>query len=186
MAPLVLTWRPRFRAEPSDDQLTLGIDDVLLELNGEEVIACPVPIGWLERRRKRQFSEAMLAVSEFHRSFALPMASRPTPAILPELAQLRIDLLVEEVGEFIQASRESDLVALADALGDIVYVVYGAAVTYGIDLDAVVREVHRSNMSKLDEYGRPIYREDGKILKSHRYFKPNIAAVLWEQQTLPF
>jgi predicted HAD superfamily Cof-like phosphohydrolase len=70
------------------------------------------------------------------------------------------------------------LIGIADALADIVYVVYGAALTYGIDLDAVLREVHRSNMSKLDSDGKPVLRADGKVLKSDRYVRPDIAAAL--------
>ena len=71
-----------------------------------------------------------------------------------------------------------DLVGIADALADIVYVAYGTALTYGIDLDAVLHEVHRSNMSKLGSDGKPLIREDGKVLKSERYFPPDIESVL--------
>ena len=96
-----------------------------------------------------------------------------------------MDLLVEETGEFADASAKSDIVGIADALADIVYVAYGAAVTYGIDLDAALREVHRSNMSKLDEQGRPVYREDGKVLKSARYTPPDIRGILSRQSSAP-
>lgn len=133
-----------------------------------------------------RLSEAMLAVGRFHQAFGLPRASRPSADVPAGLAQLRVDLLVEEVGEFAEATADRDLVGLADALADIVYVAYGAAVTYGIDLDAALREVHRSNMSKLDEHGRPIHREDGKVLKSARYTPPDIASVLFYQPPLPF
>jgi predicted HAD superfamily Cof-like phosphohydrolase len=102
----------------------------------------------------------------------------PTPDIGEALAELRVALLEEEVSEFVTASEKGDLVAIADALADITYVVYGTALTYGIDLDAVLREVHRSNMSKLDRDGRPLIRDDGKVLKSERYFPPAIASVL--------
>lgn len=84
----------------------------------------------------------------------------------------------EEFGELIQAVAQRDLVAIADALADIVYVAYGTALTYGVDLDAVLHEVHRANMSKLDADGRPIRRADGKVLKSDRYSPPDVAAVL--------
>lgn len=86
------------------------------------------------------------------------------------LAGLRVALLEEEVGEFVAASQRSDLVGIADALADIVYVVYGTALTYGIDLNAVLREVHRSNMSKLGQDGKPMLRDDGKVIKSELYF----------------
>lgn len=118
------------------------------------------------------------AVAEFHQAFGRPVQRQPTADIDPALARLRVDLVQEEVGEFIAASEQGDLIGIADALADIVYVVYGTALTYGIDLDAVLREVHRSNMSKLDGDGKPVLRPDGKVLKSDRYFPPDIASVL--------
>jgi predicted HAD superfamily Cof-like phosphohydrolase len=118
------------------------------------------------------------AVAEFHMAFNLPMRQIPTTEIDHALARLRVALLEEEVGEFVAASEKGDLVGIADALADIVYVVYGTALTYGIDLDAVLREVHRSNMSKLGSDGKPLIREDGKVLKSGKHFPPDIASVL--------
>ncbi len=94
------------------------------------------------------------------------------------LARLQVALLEEEVGEFVAASERGDLIGVADALADIVYVAYGTALTYGIDLDAMLHEVHRSNMSKLGSDGKPLIREDGKVLKSERYFPPDIESVL--------
>ena len=130
-------------------------------------------------------SQALFMVAEFHAAFDLPAAHEPTTSIPADLRQLRVDLLVEEVREFADASAAKDIVGIADALADILYVTYGAALTYGIDLDAVVREVHRSNMSKLDEHGRPIRREDGKVLKSALYSKPDVVTVLKGQLPLP-
>jgi predicted HAD superfamily Cof-like phosphohydrolase len=125
------------------------------------------------------------AVAAFHLAFDLPRRVTPSIADAPEgLVQLRIALLQEEVAEFQEAAEKRDLVGAADALADIVYVAYGAAVTFGIDLDAVVAEVHRANMSKLDEHGRPVMRPDGKVCKSDRYRPPDIAAVL-AAQALP-
>jgi predicted HAD superfamily Cof-like phosphohydrolase len=121
------------------------------------------------------------AVAEFHTAFRLPMRDLPSADVDPELARLRIALLEEETGEFVTAVEKSDLTGIADALADIVYVAYGTALTYGIDLDAVLREVHRSNMSKLDGDGRPLFRDDGKVLKSERYSPPDIQAVLGRQ-----
>lgn len=118
------------------------------------------------------------AVAEFHESFNLPMRRFPTAEIGDDLAKLRIALLEEEVGEFITASEKGDLIGIADALADIAYVVYGTALTYGIDLDSVLQEVHRSNMSKLGADGKPLLREDGKVIKSERYFPPDIASSL--------
>jgi predicted HAD superfamily Cof-like phosphohydrolase len=121
------------------------------------------------------------AVAAFHAAFGLSRSERPTADIPARIAALRVRLLVEEVEEFAAASEAGDLVGIADALADIVYVAYGSAVTYGIDLDAVLAEVHRSNMSKLDADGRALLREDGKVLKSERYTPPNIADVLRAQ-----
>jgi predicted HAD superfamily Cof-like phosphohydrolase len=124
------------------------------------------------------------AVAEFHGAFNLPMRQLPSTEIDYSLARLRVDLLEEEVGEFVTASEKEDLIGITDALADIVYVVYGTALTYGIDLDAALWEVHRSNMSKLGSDGTPLIRSDGKVLKSEHYFPPDIAAVLSRQAPL--
>lgn len=121
---------------------------------------------------------AAAALGQFHRAFNLPMRQLPGADIDHALARLRVALLEEEVGEFVAASERGDLIGVADALADIVYVAYGTALTYGIDLDAVLHEVHRSNMSKLGSDGKPLIRDDGKVLKSERYFPPDIESVL--------
>jgi predicted HAD superfamily Cof-like phosphohydrolase len=118
------------------------------------------------------------AVADFHRAFGLPIQQLPDADIDPGLAQLRMDLVAEEVDELMVASEKGDLVAIADALADITYVVYGTALTYGIDLNSVLREVHRSNMSKLGADGKPLIRQDGKVLKSDRYRPPDIAPIV--------
>jgi predicted HAD superfamily Cof-like phosphohydrolase len=123
------------------------------------------------------------AVTEFHTAFSLPMQRSPSAEIDDALVSLRVDLLEEEVAEFVTASGKRDLVGIADALADILYVVYGTALTYGIDLGPVISEVHRSNMSKLDSDGKPLIRDDGKVLKSEQYFPPDIASVLALQDT---
>ena len=136
-------------------------------------------------RRNGSFSDSSVvpidiaaAVAEFHEAFNLPMRLLPGTGIDHSLASLRVALLEEEVSEFVSASEKGDLVGIADALADIVYVIYGTALTYGIDLDPVLREVHRSNMSKLGSDGKPLIRDDGKVLKSERYSRPDIASVL--------
>jgi predicted HAD superfamily Cof-like phosphohydrolase len=131
-----------------------------------------------------KLGEVLARVLDFHEAFGLPREPLPTAHVGDSLAQLRVRLLREEVEEFAEATETRDLVAIADALADVVYVAYGSAVTYGIDLDAVVREVHRSNMSKLGADGRPVLREDGKVLKSERYRPPNVASVMDEQLPL--
>lgn len=137
----------------------------------------------VSRSRGRRVDIAV-AVAEFHRAFNLPMRQLPSSEIDRPLARLRVALLEEEVSEFAAASEKGDLIGITDALADIVYVVYGTALTYGIDLDSALQEVHRSNMSKLGSDGRPLIRDDGKVLKSEQYFPPDIAAVLSEQAPL--
>lgn len=130
-------------------------------------------------------SNMMRAIIDFHEVFGLPLQSLPDARLDPDLARLRVDLLVEEVGELADATREQDVVAVADALGDVVYAAYGAAITYGIDLDAVLLEVHRANMSKLDADGHPVFDRNGKVAKSPEYRPPDVAGVLAVQQPLP-
>ena len=95
-----------------------------------------------------------------------------------ETAKLRIELIVEELNELIDAKEDKDLIGIADALTDILYVTYGAGHAFGIDLDSCFREVQRSNMSKLGEDGKPIYREDGKVLKGPNYSEPDLKKTL--------
>lgn len=95
------------------------------------------------------------------------------------LRQLRYDLIKEELGELREAFERKDEIEVADALTDLLYVVYGAGHAFGIPLDKCFEEVHASNMSKLGEDGQPIYREDGKVLKGPRYFAPMLEPVLY-------
>jgi predicted HAD superfamily Cof-like phosphohydrolase len=106
------------------------------------------------------------------------MRDEPTAGVGSDQALLRQALIEEEVGELADAVRAGDVVGVADALADIVYVAYGTAHVYGIDLDAVLDEVHASNMTKLGADGRPVRRADGKVLKGPHYRPPDIAAVL--------
>ncbi len=114
---------------------------------------------------------------DFMESFGQEVLTEPT---LPEqnLAKLRLELIREEVEELNVGIEGMDIVEIADALTDILYVVYGAGHAFGIDLDECYQEVHRSNMSKLGADGKPIYREDGKILKGPDYFHPNLKDIL--------
>ena len=95
-----------------------------------------------------------------------------------EIQKLRKDLIEEELDEFTYALDNKNMVEIADALTDLLYVVYGAGHAFGIDLDACYQEVHSSNMSKLDENGRPLKREDGKVLKGPNFFEPDLAFIL--------
>ena len=91
-----------------------------------------------------------------------------------KINKLRIDLIQEEIDELNQAIQNKDLLEVADALTDILYVTYGAGHAFGIDLDKCFEEVQNSNMSKLDENGKPIYNESGKVMKGPNYFKPDL------------
>jgi len=91
-----------------------------------------------------------------------------------KINSLRYDLIEEELEELKIAMKNKDLLEVADALTDILYVTYGAGHAFGIDLDQCFDEVQNSNMSKLDENGKPIYNEAGKIMKGPKYFKPNL------------
>ena len=97
----------------------------------------------------------------------------------PDL-ELKLRLIAEEYDELVQAFHENDTVEVVDALADLIYVINGFAIYLGVDLDFIVSEVHRSNMTKLDEDGNPIYREDGKILKGQNYEPPRIRELLEE------
>ena len=116
-------------------------------------------------------------VREFHRVYGQRIAKCPQ---LPKTSEreLRKRLLKEEYNEYLQGEENNDLVEIADALGDMIYIICGTAVSYGIPITEIFNEIHRSNMSKLDENGKPIYREDGKILKGPGYFKPNLSAII--------
>jgi len=96
-----------------------------------------------------------------------------------DTVRLRIELIREELDELVQAISEDNIVEVADALTDILYVTYGAGHAFGIDLDACFTEVQRSNMSKLGENGKPIYREDGKVLKGPNFSEPDLKKVLF-------
>lgn len=116
-------------------------------------------------------------VQEFHKTYGMPLKTIPR-LISKKRAQLRIDLIGEEFEELMEGIAKDDLVEIADALIDLLYVTYGACCEYGIDADIGLTEVHDSNMSKLDENGNPIYREDGKVLKGPNFREPNLAKVL--------
>ena len=121
-------------------------------------------------------------VKEFMKSFGQEVKSKPEwPK--EDTMELRIDLIEEELGEFKDAIINGDgtLVDVADALSDLLYVVYGAGHSFGLDLDACFKEVHRSNMSKLDEYGKPIYREDGKVLKGPDFTEPDLKSMIYDE-----
>ena len=95
-----------------------------------------------------------------------------------KITELRYKLIKEELDEFQEAIKNKNLVEIADSLTDILYVTYGAGHAFGINLDKCFDEVQRSNMSKLDENGKPIYNQDGKVMKGPNYFKPNLNKIV--------
>ena len=112
-------------------------------------------------------------VKTFMKTFGQEVKTKPSFST-DKINSLRYDLIKEELDELKVAMENKDLLEVADALTDILYVAYGAGHAFGIDLDKCFDEVQRSNMSKLDENGKPIYNEVGKIMKGPKYFKPNL------------
>jgi predicted HAD superfamily Cof-like phosphohydrolase len=124
--------------------------------------------------------DTISAVEKFHDSFGIPNNYEPTTNISEADIELRHRLMQEENDEYMEAAKNGDLVEVADALGDQLYILCGTILKHGMQhkIAEVFEEIQRSNMSKLDKDGKPIYREDGKVLKSDLYFKPDIASIL--------
>lgn len=126
------------------------------------------------------FSTLVDCVRRFHTSFRVPVLASPTPDIGENRFLLRHRLMEEENNEYLQACKTGDLVEIADALGDQLYILLGTLLEHGLQdkIEEAFVEIHFSNMSKLDEKGNPLYRADGKVAKSPQYFPPNIKRVL--------
>lgn len=126
------------------------------------------------------FKEIIGAVAQFHDAFGIQNNMQPTAQLTAADVQLRYNLMKEENEEYLEAAQNGDLVEIADALGDQLYILCGTILRHGLQhkISEVFEEIQRSNMSKLDANGKPIYREDGKVLKSELYFKPDIAKIL--------
>ena len=116
-------------------------------------------------------------VKTFMQTFEQEVKTKPSFSS-DKINTLRYDLIKEELEELKIAMENKDLLEVADALTDILYVTYGAGHAFGIDLDKCFEEVQNSNMSKLDENGKPIYNESGKVMKGPKYFKPNLSKFL--------
>ena len=112
-------------------------------------------------------------VGTFMKTFGQEVKTKPSFSS-DKINKLRIDLIKEELDELQEAMKNNDLLEVADALTDILYVTYGAGHAFGIDLDKCFDEVQNSNMSKLGENGEPIYNDSGKVMKGPNYFKPNL------------
>jgi len=120
------------------------------------------------------------AVRVFHQAFGLGVRQEPKADLGNDKNLLRYKLMREENEEYLEAAQEGDLTEVADALGDMLYILCGTILEHGMQhkIDEVFQEIQRSNMSKLGADGKPIYREDGKVMKGPNYVKPNIASLL--------
>ncbi len=126
-----------------------------------------------------EFKEIVQHVATFHNSFGIE--NNQVPTLLDDAASsLRFELMKEENEEYLEATKNGNIVEIADALGDQLYILCGTLLRHGLHhkIEEVFMEIQRSNMSKLDIDGKPIYREDGKVLKSALYFKPDIQKIL--------
>ena len=124
--------------------------------------------------------DKILAVKEFHKAFKLDYLDRPKANLGMDKNKLRFNLMKEENEEYFEAASNNDMVEVADALGDMLYILCGTIIEHGMEhkIDEIFREIQNSNMSKLGADGSPIYREDGKVLKGPNYFKPDIEGIL--------
>lgn len=151
-------------------------------------IQCPVVMfsiasNLLSLKHKiEQMKKQLNHVEKFHDTFGIPNEYTPKATISNDLIDLRFKLMAEENEEYLEAAKNGDLVEVADALGDMMYILCGTILSHGMQhkIEEVFEEIQRSNMSKLGEDGKPIYREDGKVLKGPDYFKPNIAKIIEE------
>ncbi len=120
------------------------------------------------------------AVEQFHKTFGMGVSETQIADLGERKNLLRFNLMDEENKEYLEAANNNDMVEVADALGDMLYILCGTILEHGMQhkITEVFNEIQRSNMSKLGADGKPIYREDGKVLKGPDYFKPNIASIL--------
>ena len=132
------------------------------------------------KHKIEQMKKQLNHVEKFHDTFGIPNEYAPKATISNDLIDLRFKLMAEENEEYLEAAKNGDLVEVADALGDMMYILCGTILSHGMQhkIEEVFEEIQRSNMSKLGEDGKPIYREDGKVLKGPNYFKPNIAKII--------
>ena len=124
--------------------------------------------------------DKILAVKEFHKAFKLDYLDKPKADLGIDKNKLRFNLMKEENEEYFEAANNNDMVEVADALGDMLYILCGTIIEHGMEhkIDEIFKEIQNSNMSKLGADGSPIYRADGKVLKGPNYFKPDIEGIL--------
>lgn len=126
------------------------------------------------------------AVRDFHEAFGLGIEQSPVAKLSMQKLKLRFDLMAEENEEYLEAAQNDDLIEVADALGDMLYILCGTILEHGMQhkIEEVFNEIQRSNMSKLGENGKPIYRADGKVMKGPNYFKPDIESILRDRTSV--
>mgnify|MGYP003635233494 CR=1 FL=1 len=131
-------------------------------------------------KNKNYMKNKIEAVKAFHTAFKIGHKETPIADLGLDKNTLRFNLMQEENEEYLEAANNNDLVEVADALGDMLYILCGTIIEHGMQhkIEEIFEEIQRSNMSKLGEDGQPIYREDGKVLKGPNYFKPNIDSIL--------
>jgi predicted HAD superfamily Cof-like phosphohydrolase len=120
------------------------------------------------------------AVTKFHEAYGLGIENKPQANLSEKIVELRYNLMKEENEEYLQAAQDNDLIEIGDALGDMLYILCGTIIAHGFQdkMEAIFEEIQRSNMSKLDTDGKPIYREDGKVMKGPNYFKPDLEKII--------
>ncbi|MEC7247013.1 MAG: nucleoside triphosphate pyrophosphohydrolase family protein [Bacteroidota bacterium] len=120
------------------------------------------------------------SVKKFHQAFGVKISNKPTLELSKDILKLRHSLMQEENNEYLKAVEEKNLIEVADALGDMLYILCGTILTHGFQnlIEDIFDEIQSSNMSKLGDDGKPIYRNDGKVLKGPNYKKPNIKKII--------
>ena len=130
--------------------------------------------------KEKNLIKKINSVKEFHEVFKIGSREEPNGKIPETEYLLRHKLMQEENDEYLEACKRGDIIEIADALGDKMYILFGSILKHGLQykIEEIFDEIQRSNMSKLDDNGQPVFREDGKIMKSNNYFKPNIKKIL--------
>ena len=120
------------------------------------------------------------SVTKFHESYGLGIEHTPKANLPKNISELRFNLMKEENEEYLQATRDEDLIEIGDALGDMLYILCGTIIAHGYQdkIESIFDEIQRSNMSKLGADGKPIYRKDGKVMKGPNYFKPDLKKII--------
>ncbi|CAM3532179.1 nucleoside triphosphate pyrophosphohydrolase family protein [Flavobacterium psychrophilum] len=137
-------------------------------------------VSFTKKNYKLIMKKQIKSVHAFHTAFRLGINTNPTGNLGERKNLLRYNLMKEENEEYLEAVANNDIVEIADALGDMLYILCGTIIEHGLQdkMEAIFDEIQRSNMSKLGHDGKPIYREDGKVLKGPNYSKPNFKGIL--------